>query len=51
MVVNIIALLTLILPLVAVPEYMFTFMGQWMYTACINAAVAVTLTMYNHAAF
>lgn len=44
--VNIMALLTPILPLVAVPEYMFTFMGQWTYTACINATVTVILTTY-----
>ena len=51
MMVNTIALLTPILPLVAIPEYMFTFMGQWAYTACINATVTVILTMYIHAAF
>lgn len=47
----IIALLAPILPLVAVPEYMFTYIGQWAYTACINATVTVILTMNIYAAF
>lgn len=37
--VNIVALLTPVLPLVAVPEYVFTFKDRWTYPACINATV------------
>ena len=51
MTVNIIALLTPILPLVEVPEHMLSFMGQWTYTACVNATVTVILTMLIHTAF
>lgn len=44
------ALLTPILPVVTIPEYMFTFMGQWICT-CINVILNVIFTMYIHAAF
>lgn len=45
------ALLTPILPVVTIPEYMFTFMGQWICTSCINAILNVIFTMYIHATF